>query len=237
GAAAVEGRGGRDGVAGDTGAGARARAVAPDLPRGRDERVQAPGHAGGRARVEAGAGEGRRADDEARDRGVVPRKKRVRGGVEEVETLRGVVSPGTRQRYTVTLICEALHAPRSSVYAAGGVRSPTDGGKRGPKTALTDDELVQAIRAVLAACPFHSEGHRKVHFRLRAQGIRVGRKRVLRLMGTHHLLAPSRSRHEHGDPAHAGTIITMRPDEMWGTTRRASTPSARAGAGSLRPST
>jgi putative transposase len=44
------------------------------------------------------------------------------------------------------------------------------GGKRGPKTALTDEELLVAIRAVLAACPFHSEGYRKVHFRLRAQG-------------------------------------------------------------------
>ena len=95
--------------------------------------------------------------------------------------------------------------------------SPMDGGKRGPKTALTDDQLVGEIRAVLAACPFHSEGHRKVHFRLRAKDIRVGRKRVLRLMGEHHLLAPSRPRHEHGDPAHAGTIITTRPDEMWGT--------------------
>ena len=117
----------------------------------------------------------------------------------------------------MTLLCEALHAPRSSVYAAGVATSPADGGKRGPKTALTDDELVVEIRAVLAACPFHSEGHRKVHFRLRAKEIRVGRKRVLRLMRAHHLLAPSRPRHEHGDPAHAGTIITTRPDEMWGT--------------------
>src|SRR5438445_8728348 len=39
-----------------------------------------PGHASGRARAQAGAGEGRRADDEARDRGVVPRKTRLRGG-------------------------------------------------------------------------------------------------------------------------------------------------------------
>ena len=63
--------------------------------------------------------------------------------------------------------------------------APAPGGKRGPKTALTDEELLAAIRAVLAACPFHSEGHRKVHFRRRAQGIRVGRKRVLRVMGAH----------------------------------------------------
>src|SRR5947209_2526055 len=104
-----------------------ARAMAAALPGGRDERVQAPGHAGGRARAQAGTGKGGRADDEARDRGVVPRKKRVRGGVEEVETLRGAVSPGTRARYTVTLICEALHAPRSSVYAVGPGRAPADG--------------------------------------------------------------------------------------------------------------
>jgi putative transposase len=77
--------------------------------------------------------------------------------------------------------------------------------------------LLVEIRAVLAACPFPSEGHRKVHCRLRAKEIRVGRKRVLRLMGEHHRLVPSRPRHEHGDPAPTGTIVTMRPDEMWGT--------------------
>ena len=62
----------------------------------------------------------------------------------------------------MTLLCEALHAPRSSVYAPEAEPAPTDGGKRGPKTKLDDDALVEAIRAVLAACPFHSEGHRKV---------------------------------------------------------------------------
>src|SRR5262249_52768850 len=203
-----------DGVAGDPGAGARARAVAADLSRGRDERLQAARQSGGGTRAEARAGEGWRADDEARDRGMVPRKKRLRGGIEEVEALRGAVSPGTQRRYPLTLLCAALQAPRSSVYAVGVARASSVGGKRGPKTALTDEELLVAIRAVLAACPFHSEGHRKVHFRLRAQGTRVGRKRVLRLMGAHHLLVPSRPRHAHGDPAHAGTIITTRPDAM-----------------------
>src|SRR3989449_9281854 len=88
-APALEGRGAGHGVAGDAGAGARARALAADLPRGRDQRVQAPGHADGGAGAQARAGEGRRADDEARGRGVVPGKKRLRGGVEEVEALRG----------------------------------------------------------------------------------------------------------------------------------------------------
>src|SRR5205823_4281500 len=102
----------------------------------RDEWVQAPGHAGGRARAQARAGEGRRADDEARDRGVVPGKQRLRGGVAEVEALRRAVSPGTHQRYTVTLICEALNAPRASVYAAAVVVAPADGGKRGRRPRL-----------------------------------------------------------------------------------------------------
>src|SRR5262249_34644225 len=132
--------------------------------RARDEGVQAARQCGGGARTEAGAGKGRRTDDEARDRGVVSRKKRLRGGVEEVEALRGAVSPGTQRRYPVALICAGLRAPRSSVYAAGvGTTSPS-GGKRGPKTTLTDEELLVEIRAVLPASPFHSEGHRKVHF-------------------------------------------------------------------------
>src|SRR5438045_2070746 len=61
------------------------------------------------------------------------------------------VRDGHSQRYTVALLFEALHAPRSSVYAAGAEAVPTDGGKHGPKTALKDDALVE-IRAVLAAC-------------------------------------------------------------------------------------
>ena len=41
----------------------------------------------------------------------------------------------------MTLICEALHAPRSSVYAVGMGSAPADRRKRGPKTALADEEL------------------------------------------------------------------------------------------------
>jgi transposase-like protein len=49
------------------------------------------------------------------------------------------------------------------------------------------------------------------------RGLRLGGKRVLRLMRLHHLLAPRRLGPPNGDPAHAGTITTPRPDEMWGT--------------------
>lgn len=70
---------------------------------------------------------------------------------------------------------------------------------------------------MLAASPFHGEGYRKVRARLAHRGLAVSGKRVLRLMRAHHLLAPRRLGPPNGNPAHAGTIITSRPDEMWGT--------------------
>ncbi len=90
-------------------------------------------------------------------------------------------------------------------------------GKRGPKTALSDEELLQEIRTVLKASPFLGEGHRKVEARFAAKGIRVGKNRVLRLMREHGLLAPVRRGHPHGDRSHSGRIRTERPDELWGT--------------------
>jgi hypothetical protein len=46
----------------------------------------------------------------------------------------------------------------------------------------SDDALTREIRGVLAASPFHGEGHRKVWARLRYAGTRTSMRRVLRLM-------------------------------------------------------
>ena len=100
---------------------------------------------------------------------------------------------------------------------ASGVRSPAAPGKRGPKTALSDEELVAEIRAVLKTSPFLGEGHRKVKARLAAKGIRAGKNRVLRLMREHGLLAPVRRGRPRGDRTHSGRIRTQRPDDLWGT--------------------
>ena len=82
---------------------------------------------------------------------------------------------------------------------------------------MPDATLAEAIRAVLAASPFHGEGHRKVWARLRHGGIRASRRRVLRLMGEHDLLAPSRVGSPRGPHDHGGTIIPEAVDVMWGT--------------------
>ena len=67
---------------------------------------------------------------------------------------------------------------------------------------MPDAGLVAAIRGVLAASPFHGEGHRKVWARLRHVGVRTSKRRVLRLMGEHDLLAPSRA----GSPRRSALI-------------------------------
>jgi len=132
--------------------------------------------------------------------------------------MRGHVSPSTGRGYPLTLICGVFRVPRSSVYAATAPRPvPAPPGKRGPRTRWRDAEIVEGIRAVLAATPFHGEGYRKVRARLAHRGLAVGGKRVLRLLRLHGLLAPRRLGPPNGNPAHDGTIITDRPDVMWGT--------------------
>jgi putative transposase len=126
-------------------------------------------------------------------------------------------SPATGRQYPLTMVCAIYRVPRATVYAQMAVPVDARPGKRGPRTSGTDDDLVAAIRTGLAETPFHGEGHRKVRVRLRARGWRVGKNRVLRLMRAHGLLAPQRLGHPHGDPAHAGTITTERPNQMWGT--------------------
>ena len=126
-------------------------------------------------------------------------------------------SRGTGRRYPLTMICESYRLGRSSVYAARPAAARQAIGKRGPKTAIGDAELVEEIRTVLAACPFHGEGYRKVRARLAHRGYPVSGKRVLRLMRAHGLLAPRRLGPPNGNPAHDGTITTDRPDVMWGT--------------------
>jgi putative transposase len=138
--------------------------------------------------------------------------------VEEIAAMRRAVSPSTHRRYPLTMICAVWRAARSSVYAADtGSTPPGPPGKRGPKIRLSDTVLVEEIRTILAACPVPGEGYRQVRARLAHRGRAVSGKRVLRLMRTHGLLAPRRLGPPNGNPAHDGTIITDRPDVMWGT--------------------
>lgn len=140
----------------------------------------------------------------------------------EVEVMANSTSPTTGRRYDQRLVCKVWDVPRSSYYAwkarhnaGSGGSTMLPPGKRGPRTKVSDDRLLALIEQDLADSPFHGEGHRKVHHRLRLKK-RVGRNRVLRLMRENHLLSPSRV--PQGTPnEHTGRITTDEPNVMWGT--------------------
>ena len=130
------------------------------------------------------------------------------------------VSPAAGRRYGVARVCRVWGVPRSSFYAArsAATRAPTAApARRGPKPAISDADLLAAIRADLARSPWSGEGHRKVWARLRVlDGIRVARKRVLRLMREHALLSPHRTQRRPAE-AHDRSIVTDAPNLMWAT--------------------
>jgi putative transposase len=131
------------------------------------------------------------------------------------------LSASTGSAYGVERVCLVWDQARSTFYDRRERSQRRSGGpmpgKRGPKPLVPDADLLDLIRHDLAASPFIGEGHRKVWGRLRfGQGIRVSRKRVLRLMRENHLLSPYRGRQGQPDP-HEGTIVTEAPNLMWGT--------------------
>lgn len=127
-------------------------------------------------------------------------------------------SSETGKAYGVERVCHIWEQARSSFYYRTrqdiAVSSPK---RRGPPPSISDEALLELIRADLATTPFTGEGHRKVWARLRVRdGVRVARKRVLRLMRENHLLSPYRSRPK-PPKEHDGKIITLAPNLMWGT--------------------
>jgi putative transposase len=136
----------------------------------------------------------------------------------EVEAMSQRVSPATDQVYGLQRVTRVWGISRATVYRHR--RRSNEVGRRrkpGPSGAMPDEDLVQAIRQLLTDSPFHGEGYRKLWARLRFKGIRTSRRRVLRLMREHGLLAPQRMGAPHGSKAHDGRITTDRVDAMWGT--------------------
>lgn len=139
------------------------------------------------------------------------------------------LSPFTGRSYGVQRVCRVWEVARATYYDRRAreanpavvepavVESEDDSG--GPW--LSDTELVDEIRGVINDTAeehgFHGEGYRKVWARLRHRDVRTSKRRTLRLMREHGLLAPSRCGGPRGPRVHDGTIITPEPDMMWGT--------------------
>ena len=127
------------------------------------------------------------------------------------------ISPSSGMSYGVARVTSVWDLARSSFYAARQRQQhPRELHKRGPKV-LSDEELLEQIRQILAAPVFAAEGYRKIWARLRHQGVRTCKDRVLRLLRVHQLLSPARQpKPVRGNP-HEGTIVTEMPNQMWGT--------------------
>ena len=127
-------------------------------------------------------------------------------------------SPSVNRRFGVSRVCKLLNRFRSSVYwdRQAAARAENPRARPGPKTAYSDADILQSIRADLESSPFVGEGHRKVWARLRQRGIRTSPRRVLRLMREANLLAPTRARRVLGPRSHDGKITTEQPNVRWG---------------------
>ena len=127
-------------------------------------------------------------------------------------------SPSTHRPYGIARVLRTWELPRSTFYAQRERRAQPATGRRGRTPTLDDAALLAQIRAVIAESPFHGEGHRKIWARLRAlKGVRTSMRRVLRVMRDAELLAPARQPEPVVERPHDGTIVTERPNVMWGT--------------------
>ena len=126
------------------------------------------------------------------------------------------ISPTTHRKYGIQRVCAAWQCPRSSLYYSKKSANASKS-NRGKRAKISEEDLIQAIITDIQESPFHGEGHRKVHARLkRIKKFDVGRNRVLKIMRKNKLLSPYRS--ERGEKnLHHGRITTDEPNIMWGT--------------------
>jgi putative transposase len=128
-----------------------------------------------------------------------------------------ISSPSANKPYGVARVACVWGVARSSFYADRVRRTtPRRPGKRGPRV-LSDEELGNLIRQLISDSPFTGEGYRKVWARLRHQGVRVWKDRVLRIMREQHLLSVHRQPEPRPENPHEGTIIADQPNQVWGT--------------------
>lgn len=88
--------------------------------------------------------------------------------------------------------------------------------KRGPKTFLSDIELLQLLKKKIEFLPFFQVGYKKLHLYLRKDGVRVGKERIRRIMSEENLLLRPPGGTGSARP-HNGRLIEDEPNKTWAT--------------------
>lgn len=128
-------------------------------------------------------------------------------------------SISAKRRYGLARVCRQWRVSRATLHRHLSAANRPDAPRcrRGPQGVMSDADLAERIRTLLAKSPFYGEGYRKVWARLRHAGVRTSPRRVLRVMRDHNLLAHQRAGSPRGPRTHDGTITTPGVDQMWGT--------------------
>jgi putative transposase len=89
--------------------------------------------------------------------------------------------------------------------------------RRGPKIKHSDFDVLALLEKYLSDPVFYNEGYKKLTVRLRGMGVCVGKERLRRIMKEQGLLLNGVNRERVSPYEHTGTIVTDRPNKMWGS--------------------
>lgn len=125
------------------------------------------------------------------------------------------INPSTGRLYPMSMVLKIASYSSAAWYVhrvASKIKST-----KGPKPIIDDDKALLAIKSEIANSKFHSEGYIKVNKRLKKKGVIISKKRVNSIMKEHHLLSANRPVRQGARRKHDGTIITEKPNLLWGT--------------------
>jgi len=118
--------------------------------------------------------------------------------------------------YPKRLILKVANLSPSAWYDKRERIKEFDKQKRGPKTNISDTEILDKLKEIFENALFSGEGYIKLNARLKHKNVKIGKNRLYRIMKKENLLT-----HKYGNKGsgrlHDGTIKTEHPNQMWAT--------------------